>query len=58
MNLVREHLTKMALEASPLEDEDYEIGDGGNHNDTFEDGMKAGRIELARILLDLYFDKE
>lgn len=58
MEFIREHIEIVAKEVSPLDDEDYETGDGGNFDDTFQDGMKAGRIEFARILVDLYFKKD
>ena len=55
MELLKAHIIMVAKEESPFDDDNYEIGCSGNHGDTFDDGMEAGRIELARTLLELYF---
>ena len=52
-------LKNIAAQRAPGEDRDGNVDDdfnpmdwfGGNYDDTFEGGMRAGRIDMARTIL-------
>ena len=52
---MEEFLKVIACRESVLDDEDFETFDGGNFDDTFNSGVEAGRIDLARELLKEFF---
>ena len=48
-----EELEKLAKEEPCGLDEDYCAADNGNYDDTFQDGYKAGQVDMARSLTDI-----
>ena len=48
-----EELRRIAKEQPFGLEEDYDASANGNYDDTFQDGYKAGQVDLARSLPDL-----
>jgi hypothetical protein len=58
INALREELTNLAKRELACEQEDFDPQDfsGGNFDDAYDEVVHEGKVELAKYLLDEYFD--
>ena len=57
MTQLEEYLSKIAAKKAATDQEDFCALDFGQYDDCFSGGINDGKIELARELLKMFFDK-